>query len=562
MSTYADLLNEYNKLKEDYDEHKKIATEYEKELEDTNKDYEVRNSELITLNDKLMKEISKLKEDYLQYKEKNIEKMKEIEFLENQAEKYKSSLEQVRVEKLNFEKKIILLENENNDYLNKARELECWAEELKNKLDAALEENIILHNENEATKCDMEEAIQRLQQELEESKNEITSKEKIINRMTMHRDFLLKTAYNVQDDLENNIIPNKSLQSLRNSSSGKLNAGNLGNLGNVGNINSIVNKNLKIPEKFMQTYSKSFLSIDGDENNNENLQNIQKSDNLDEKNLNQNLEKNDSCNGIALNTLNENEDNSINTSHLEEGNGLNINLNITSTRKNTLTNKNENERENMNLSPYDKDKDTLNSQNTLNTINEANTTSNNNLRYKKLNSIDETNPDGDITLNNDNNLLNTTGIFEGRSKKISVSGLEKFLKTDLKGSIVLNEGENLNMGNEDDEEREFIRQRIDMEIKTILDTRMNFLLNTLTQENFSFDLLNQNHNHNDKQRSLHVNGKIIDSNCQIVNKNVNTGKIIDNIDEMLAKIQARKEKVMLQKKAMQSKLERVGIKIC
>jgi hypothetical protein len=608
MSTYEELLNEYTKLKEDYDEHKRVAIEYEKELEDTNRDYEIRNGELIEANEKVMKEINKLKEDYLQYKEKNLEKMKEIEFLENQGEKLKQNLESSKNERVNLEKKIIFLENENNDYLNKARELECWADELKNKLDAALEENIILHNENEATKSEMEEAMQRLQEELEETKHEITSKEKIINRMTMHRDFLLKTAYNVQDDLNNNIISSKSLHSLKNSSSGKL------------QVVTPVNKNMKIPEKFMQTYSKSFLNIEAEEEEREKneqqeiLDNIEKEEKIlnskfeninvndDRISINQENDLNDgndieglSSNGIALNMLNE--DDSRNNSKLDI-NGLNINLTHPGEKNHQQFANNlkiTESREDLNISQIDRQSFVLNKLDSLAPDEEADQQRNH--RFKKPNSVeggDNLNPDNDNQ--GENPLLNTTGLEGTRSKKISVHGLEKYLKGDLKGSIVINDGDNLCIGNEDDEEREFIRQRIDMEINTILDTRKNFLLNTLTQENFSFDLVNLNAMSNLSKQITFVDKKTASTNTSSKNfikereannsvcvdsgsghDNLIPGigkpkisftnplrnqKLVENIDEMLAKIHARKEKVLLQKKAMQTKLERVGIKIC
>src|SRR4051812_39130465 len=162
-----------------------------------------------------MKEISKIKEDYFNYKEKNLEKMKEIEFLEKQVDKLKSSYDALKEEKSKLEKKLVDLETENSDLTNKVRELECWSEELKAKLDAALEENIIIHNENDAFKMESDETIQRLQEELEELKGEIAAKEKIISKIQMHRDFILKTAYNAQDDINNNIINAKSYQSLK-----------------------------------------------------------------------------------------------------------------------------------------------------------------------------------------------------------------------------------------------------------------------------------------------------------------------------------------------------------
>jgi len=105
----------------------------------------------------------------------------------------------------------------------------------------------------------------------------------------------------------------------------------------------------------------------------------------------------------------------------------------------------------------------------------------------------------------------------------------------------------LNNSNDENEEKEFIRQIIDQEVKNILENRKAFLLSTLTQENFSFDFVNV------KMFNLNEN-----SNKR---KYPNKTKIIENIDEILLKIQARREKVLNQKKLMINKLEKMGIKI-
>lgn len=101
---------------------------------------------------------------------------------------------------------------------------------------------------------------------------------------------------------------------------------------------------------------------------------------------------------------------------------------------------------------------------------------------------------------------------------------------------------------EENEEKEFIRQIIDQEVKNILENRKAFILNTLTQENFSFDLIN-------------TKSSMIGLDNNIKKKLPNKAKIIENIDDILVKIQARREKVLMQKKLMINKLEKMGIKI-
>lgn len=85
-------------------------------------------------------------------------------------------------------------------------------DDLRKKLDATLEENIILHSEHDEYKQEMDEKIQRLIEELEENKNEILSKQKEISQIKNHRDFLLKTAYNQIDDIENNVVDKETVK--------------------------------------------------------------------------------------------------------------------------------------------------------------------------------------------------------------------------------------------------------------------------------------------------------------------------------------------------------------
>jgi hypothetical protein len=89
---------------------------------------------------------------------------------------------------------------------------------------------------------------------------------------------------------------------------------------------------------------------------------------------------------------------------------------------------------------------------------------------------------------------------------------------------------------EEGDDNEFLKEKIDDEIKNILNNRRNFILNTLVMENFSFDV------------GFHE-------------KNSNKIRNVRIVDDMLAKIQQRKEKILNQKKMMQIKLEKVGIKI-
>jgi len=88
-----------------------------------------------------------------------------------------------------------------------------------------------------------------------------------------------------------------------------------------------------------------------------------------------------------------------------------------------------------------------------------------------------------------------------------------------------------------------------MEIQNILDNRKVFMQQALIQENFSFDFI-----------SNKINSNLIQSPNKNL-KNMNKEKLLKNIDDMLSKIQERKEKIISTKKLINSKIDKIGLKI-
>ncbi len=88
-----------------------------------------------------------------------------------------------------------------------------------------------------------------------------------------------------------------------------------------------------------------------------------------------------------------------------------------------------------------------------------------------------------------------------------------------------------------------------MEIQNILDNRKVFMQQALIQENFSFDFI-----------SIKINSNLIQSPNKNL-KNMNKEKLLKNIDDMLSKIQERKEKIISTKKLINSKIDKIGLKI-
>lgn len=190
---YEGMVAAYKKLKEEFDDQNQVYEDYISSLEKTKKDLEGKLTQKDKEQENYKKEISKLKEA-------NIDRNKDIEYLENEIAKNEAAIKQLKEKLTKQENKSVEVELENTYYFNKTRELECWAEELKVKLDATLEENVIINSEYEAFKAECDEKIQRMQEELEDNKNEVLSKEKMIQKLTSHRDFLIRTNSKRSED--------------------------------------------------------------------------------------------------------------------------------------------------------------------------------------------------------------------------------------------------------------------------------------------------------------------------------------------------------------------------
>jgi len=206
-----------------------------------------------------------------------LEKIEEMESYQKTIDKLEKIIEKHTEEKSKLEKRIVTLENDNDDYINKIRELDSWSDELRRKLDATLEENIMQNNEFETLKSEMEEIIQRLKEDLKDAKNEINSKNSIIERMTNQKDFLVKSVCNGEDDHLNTKNLLKNSYSSKNVQRKKYNS-----FGDVIFSSAADDKKiLKVPviydqEKIagkLESYSKSCLNL---ENTNQNQQNVEK----------------------------------------------------------------------------------------------------------------------------------------------------------------------------------------------------------------------------------------------------------------------------------------------
>ena len=147
-----------------------------------------------------------------------------------------------------------------------------------------------------------------------------------------------------------------------------------------------------------------------------------------------------------------------------------------------------------------------------------------------------------------NNIKNNI-LFKNKSESDILNlSLEKFRKeyfniiTKNSGFKINNnkykkkESDELNLF-EGEEENSNLEKNIFSEINKILEEKRNFIIKTLTSENFSFDIYSQNQNKQNNNSNLKKNNK------NNLNKNIMFSDITKDIDKMLEMIKKRKEKV-------------------
>ena len=185
----------YNNLKEEYEQSQKDNDEICKEYESTiqlltesveslkkeKKDWQLK----LTKIENEQKAFKKEKDTLIK---KNKDKMKDIQCLSEQNDKLNELIRKLKEEKSIFGTKIVTMENDIDHYENKIREYEDFIDELKAQLEDALEENITLQTEFETYKLNTGDQLLRKDEELREIRNDMTNKEKLLQRFTKPTD--------------------------------------------------------------------------------------------------------------------------------------------------------------------------------------------------------------------------------------------------------------------------------------------------------------------------------------------------------------------------------------
>jgi hypothetical protein len=199
---YNDLKAECEQTKLDNDE---ICKEYELTIQMLTESVNNFQKEKDTLQETISsmeKEIKKYEKEKESLTNKNKDKIIDIQNLNKTNEKLKEEMKKILDEKNLTKSRIIALENDNDHYQKKIRQNDALIEDLTSQLESALEENITLQTEFELYKQQNEETLIRKEQEIKDIQNDITNKEKIIQRLNDRRASIreLKQKFQIPGD--------------------------------------------------------------------------------------------------------------------------------------------------------------------------------------------------------------------------------------------------------------------------------------------------------------------------------------------------------------------------
>ena len=190
-SDNANFESLYNQLKEEYEQSKKdndeICKEYESTIQllsDSVESFKKEKKDLQTKLSKIENDQKAFKKEKENLIKKNKDKMIDIQCLNEQNDKLNELIKKLKEEKTLFDTKIVTMENDIDHYQNKIREYEDFIDELKTQLEDALEENITLQTEFETYKLNTGDQLIRKEEELRDIRNDITNKEKLIQRLS------------------------------------------------------------------------------------------------------------------------------------------------------------------------------------------------------------------------------------------------------------------------------------------------------------------------------------------------------------------------------------------
>ena len=175
--------NLYNTLKKEYDQTKKDNDDIFSEYEQTIQMLSTSLTELKSQKEELEKKVKLLETEKEKLQNRNQDKLIDIQNLNKLNDKLNIEIKKYREEKQLKDSKIVRLEKDNDRYQNKLRQFEAIIVDLNLQIENTLEENITLQTEYELYKQTAKEELIKKDEELKDYKNDITNKDKIIQRI-------------------------------------------------------------------------------------------------------------------------------------------------------------------------------------------------------------------------------------------------------------------------------------------------------------------------------------------------------------------------------------------
>ena len=173
----------YYNLKDEYSQMQKDNNEIFKEYESTIQMLTDSIKELQNQRSAMTKKLSEIEKEKEKLKNKNLDKIIDIKDLNKQNEKLNQEIKNIKEEKKIKDSKIIILENDTEHFQKLIRQNEAIIDELNYKLEEALEDNITIQTEFEIYKQIMGEQLMRKEEEIKEIKNDMFSKNLIIEKL-------------------------------------------------------------------------------------------------------------------------------------------------------------------------------------------------------------------------------------------------------------------------------------------------------------------------------------------------------------------------------------------
>ena len=175
--------NLYNSLKKEYDQIKQDNDDIFSEYEQTIQMLSTSLTDIKSQKEELEKKVKLLETEKEKLQNKNQDKLIDIQNLNKINDKLNVEIKKYREEKQLKDSKIVRLEKDNDHYQNKIRQYEAIIVDLNEQIENTLEENITLQTEYELYKQTTKEELIRREEELKDYKNDITNKDKIIQRI-------------------------------------------------------------------------------------------------------------------------------------------------------------------------------------------------------------------------------------------------------------------------------------------------------------------------------------------------------------------------------------------